>query len=308
MNNRQLQYILEIAKERNITTAAANLYISQPSLSSLLASVEKEVGAQLFDRNSSPMNLTEAGEIYIETARSILNSLDTMQKRINDLTESLHGRLRLGCTTHQSPLLIPVVLAAITERYPEIQIMLTEDSPAMLEKLLLSGELDLYFSVGNRKLHPRLTTAILIQEEVMMFAPASRELPTLEPSPARRFPVIDFSKLGNEPFVLMKEGHQLRRIMDTVFEENDFRPNVILETSSWQTCLRMVTNKIASTLLPYIATEAPACRMSAYCLNKEYYWQSSLYYRKNAYFSKIMHAFISTAKEVLQGTGNKSIQ
>ncbi len=104
--------------------------------------------------------------------------------------------------------------------------------------------------------------------------------------------------------MLMKEGHQLRRFMDAVFEENDFRPNVILETSSWQTCLRMVTNKIASTLLPYIATEAPACEMTAYCLNKEYYWQSSLYYRKNAYYSKNMNAFISTAKEVLQGTGN----
>ena len=139
----------------------------------------------------------------------------------------------------------------------------------------------------------------------MLFSPANRTFPTLECEPKRRFPVIDISKLGDEPFVIMKEGHQLRNIIDLFFEENDFHPNVILETSSWQTCLRMVTNKIACTLLPYIASEAPARhQLSTFCLNRAHFWQSSLYYRKNIYCSKVMNVFISTVKEVLQRPGD----
>lgn len=72
MTDRQLKYLITLAEEGNMTTAAQKLFISQPSLSYLLGHVEQELGAELFHRNTTPLTLTEAGESYVETARKIL--------------------------------------------------------------------------------------------------------------------------------------------------------------------------------------------------------------------------------------------
>jgi hypothetical protein len=69
----------------------------------------------------------------------------------------------------------------------------------------------------------------------------------------------------------MKKRPQLRKRIEIMIEENNFRPNVILETSSRQTCLRVITGNIACTFLPYIAAKAPTSETTAFCLEKRFY-------------------------------------
>ena len=72
MDFRELTYITTIADCGSVTEAAKRLYISQPSLSYILGKVEEDLGVKLFDRKTSPLTLTYAGERYVETAREIL--------------------------------------------------------------------------------------------------------------------------------------------------------------------------------------------------------------------------------------------
>ncbi len=108
MNDRQLRYILEIAREGGISQAAQKLYISQPSLSGLLAHVEKEIGAKLFDRSVTPIVPTYAGEKYIEAAEKILMTMEELQNLIGDIGQSRKGRMRVGCGPQHSPFIIPL--------------------------------------------------------------------------------------------------------------------------------------------------------------------------------------------------------
>lgn len=72
MSFKKLKYIITIAECRSISKAACELFISQPSLSSILSNMEKDLGVSLFDRSTNPISLTYAGEKYVETAKKYL--------------------------------------------------------------------------------------------------------------------------------------------------------------------------------------------------------------------------------------------
>ena len=80
MNLKKLKYIVTIAELRSISKAANELFISQPSLSSILSNLEKELGVTLFNRSTSPLSLTYAGEKYVETANKILSLENNLKK------------------------------------------------------------------------------------------------------------------------------------------------------------------------------------------------------------------------------------
>lgn len=82
MNLKKLKYIVTIAELRSISKAANELFISQPSLSSILSNLEKELGVTLFNRSTSPLSLTYAGEKYVETANKILSLENNLKKRV----------------------------------------------------------------------------------------------------------------------------------------------------------------------------------------------------------------------------------
>ena len=75
MDFKQFQYIIKVAELQNITLAAKELYVSQPSLSNYIKKVEASLGAKIFDRNTSPISLTEVGEKYVQAGRRVLPQL-----------------------------------------------------------------------------------------------------------------------------------------------------------------------------------------------------------------------------------------
>jgi DNA-binding MarR family transcriptional regulator len=97
MNDRQLKYILTLAEEHNMSNAAQKLYISQPSLSSMLASVEDELGVKIFERRSTHMTLTSAGQCYIEASKNILRIMRDLERQINECNNYTRGTITIGC-------------------------------------------------------------------------------------------------------------------------------------------------------------------------------------------------------------------
>ncbi|MDR2631513.1 MAG: LysR family transcriptional regulator [Spirochaetaceae bacterium] len=299
MTDRQLEYILAIAEQGNITAAAQKLNISQPSLSNVLAHVENTAGAKFFDRSLSPMPLTYAGELYVQTAKKILAAMDELRHQIDDIRDALTGRLNIGCGPYRSPLIIPVILPVLVKLHPGVQYKVTEDSSSVLEEQLLAGRLDVIFSVGKFK-NPAITCTALAKEEMLLLSPKDIRLPGTGRSGGKKAacPQVDLQKAGRVPFVLMKQGHQLRIIIDKIFADMRYVPNIILETGSWETCLRMVEAGIALTILPNARRDIDEERINKYHLKGNYYQQIFLCYRKNAYFSKVMTEFIKIALSV----------
>jgi DNA-binding transcriptional LysR family regulator len=297
MTDRQLEYILEIAKQGNITAAAQKLCISQPSLSNVLAHVEKTAGAKFFDRSLSPMPLTYAGELYVEAAKKILAVMDEFRRHMDDVRDEMTGRLNIGCAPHHSPLIIPVILPVLVDLHPGIQYKLTEDYYSVLEEQLLSGGLDVIFSVRKFK-NPAVKCIALAKKEMLLLSPKNLQLPEGAGGKPSAYPRVDLQRAGKIPFVLLKSGHQLRIIIDKIFADAEYVPDIILETDNWETCLRMVEAGIAFTILPNARNDVDDEHIRAYCLKGDYYQQTFLCYRKNVYFSKVMTEFTRIALSV----------
>ena len=98
MNDKQLQYVLAIREYGGISQAAKKLFISQPSLSQYIHNLEKQLGTILFDRNSSPIELTNAGRIYVDCAEKILDSYKQMEQKLSDIRDLPHGHVTIGAS------------------------------------------------------------------------------------------------------------------------------------------------------------------------------------------------------------------
>jgi DNA-binding transcriptional LysR family regulator len=306
MNDRHFRYILEIAKQGSITAAAQNLFISQPSLSNLLAAVEEEIGAKIFDRSVVPMVPTPAGEKYIEAAKKILGIMQELQHYVDDMRNTLTGCLHIGCG-HQSPFIIPLILPVLIERFPGIQFKLTEDHAPVLEKLLLSGLLDVTLHSAVKTTHPNIVCTPLTDDEMVLLSPLDFIPQRAVSVKNKSFPCMDLTDLKDRPFVLMKKGHHLRILQDQILKDAGYTPNVILETDHWQTCFRIVESRIAHTLLPNIKIGIDTQNIRKFSLAGDFYHQTYLCYRKNVYFSKVLKEFISVVCSLLrQNTGRPS--
>ena len=133
------KYVYEVYKERSFTKAAQNLYISQPSLSARIKKIEEIIGEPLFDRSTTPLQLTEVGKVYIEAAEEITQIEQRVENYINDLAGLKTGNLAVGASTLFAAYVVPSLITQFNQKFPDVHIQLIEGNTAELEEMLLDG-------------------------------------------------------------------------------------------------------------------------------------------------------------------------
>ena len=133
MDLRQIQYIVAIAEENNITRAAEKLYITQSALNQQLLKLEKELGVQLFHRSRTDWHPTEAGEIYLKAAREMLLLKKDTYHRIHDLAKIQQGELSVGFTPGRGIAMFSNVYPKFHRLHPErhCQLPLMQSTPRL---------------------------------------------------------------------------------------------------------------------------------------------------------------------------------
>ena len=142
MEFRQFRYILKIAEEGTLSSAAKKLYVSQPSLSQMLAAQEKKIGAPLFDRGGTCLTPTAVGRLYLETARSIIALDEAFHQQVDDCIRGAAGNVTVGLTQFRSTHLLAPMLPAFRAKYPKIMLHLREDTTYRLEELAEATGMD----------------------------------------------------------------------------------------------------------------------------------------------------------------------
>lgn len=202
MEFRQLQYTLQIAAERNFSRAAEKLHIAQPSLSQQLSKLEKELGVLLFQRNTSTVELTHAGVTFVEQAQKIVDAVELLRQEMSDISQLRKGKVVVGSMPITGSHLLPHVLPAFQQAYPEIEVTLLEDSGLTLEKLTASGKADL--SLLSLPLQePSLAYVAIGEEKIDLAVPPNHPL-ARRADPEHPLPVR-IEELRDEPFVVLKK-------------------------------------------------------------------------------------------------------
>src|SRR5699024_1100693 len=155
MELRQLQYVVQIAIEKNFSRAAEKLHIAQPSLSQQLSKLEQEIGVMLFRRSTNSVEVTHAGKLFIDQAQKVLDIVEQMKQEMDDIAHMRTGKLVIGSLPITGSHILPHVLPVFQSQFPDIEVTLIEETSSNLELLTAQGQTDLTllsYPVGDTSL------------------------------------------------------------------------------------------------------------------------------------------------------------
>lgn len=247
MNLKQAQYVKTIAECGSITAAAKKLFVSQPSLSQMLRQLEQETGLPIFDRSTSPMRLTYAGEKYLHAAERILAANAELDSQLREIRHEHAGRLRLGISVTRAMQVMPLVMPIFQQQYPNVSLQMTESGSANLEEMLRGGSIDLAFA-ALESTSPSLAYELLEQETIGVLAGRDAAVTRRNPN-GTALPLEAFRR---ECFVSLTKGHSSRITQDKLFRKYGLTPSILLETDALEVGRRVALEAGACMLLPSI--------------------------------------------------------
>lgn len=237
----EMHYVYTVWEHRSFSKAAQLLYLTQPALSIAVQRVETRLGMPLFDRSSKPLQLTEAGKLYIEKAEQIRQLELELEAQVHDLQEVNTGILRLGATYYFSTYVLPPVLRKFTEKYPGVRVELYEAGALTLQKMLADHRIDMTFA-SMRKSTENFAHSPGIQDHLLLVVPTrfpmKEEIRHLGLTSAQIMAGwhlsedhqwVSLSQFAELPFMLLTNGHNMRERTDALFEKANVRPNIIME-------------------------------------------------------------------------------
>lgn len=295
MEFRLLQYVIQIAAERNFSRAAEKLHIAQPSLSQQLSKLEKELGVLLFKRSTNSVELTHAGSVFVEKAQHIVDMTEQLRREMEDIAELRKGRIVIGSLQMTGSHLLPHVLTAFRAAFPEIEVMLVEETTSQLEQLTASGGIDVCL-LSLPMVESSLAYEPIVEEEIYLTVPPDHRL-----AGAAGVRAVPVGELKDEPFILLKKGQGFRAIAHNLCAEAGFSPRVAIESNNIETVQSLVAAGMGIGFVPQMMARKTVNGLTPVYVRLEGAPTRTLViaYRKGRYLSRAAEAFIATFRETM---------
>lgn len=251
MNLRDLKYLVALADHRHFGRAAAACFVSQPTLSTQIKKLEEELGVSLVERAPRKVMLTPAGREAADRARSIVAEVDQMKEAARRSRDPEAGTVRLGMFPTLGPYLLPHVVPAVRQRFPQLELLLVEEKSDVLLSRLRDGKLDavlLALPLADDQLHAEF----LFEEPFVLALPQDHELAAL--------PSLDMQALSNHRLLLLEDGHCLRDQALNVCQLAGAGEKSGFQATSLETLRQMVAANVGITLLPMLAVQPPVAQ------------------------------------------------
>lgn len=240
MELHELEYFVTIAQLGNITRAAQQLYVTQPTLTKSLQRLEEETGLPLFQRTGRRLVLTYAGERFLARAKELLSVKRALEAEMADIRGEDVGRLPVGIPPVRCSFSLPAVLPGFRQLHPNVEIRILEDDSESLDEALRAGQVDLNFynfSVPD----PRLEYQILSHDAIYAV------LPKGHPARSQAVPRGDqwelpLSALAEETFLLQKRTQRQGQYIYDLMRRQHVSPRRILETSNIRAAFALAVN------------------------------------------------------------------
>ena len=254
MNLKQLKYVIVLANTGSFSKAAELLGISQPSLSQYVKKIEQQIGIELFERTGGAVRITDAGRVYIEIGRKILELENQMQNSFLDLSLNKTGSIIVGTSPFRSATLMPAVAADFKKKYPGVHIVVAEMESHELTESAEHGEFDI--CVTNLPLDNSIFECEMIAEESLVLAVKRKSeldkylskqvLYTDEWS----YPVIDMKILDDKQFVMLTDNQLMQKILNYVCAEEGISLQKAVVVKSIEAQIEMVKQGVGAALVP----------------------------------------------------------
>ncbi|ALJ19799.1 LysR family transcriptional regulator [Microbacterium sp. No. 7] len=260
MNLEQLRGFVEVAQTSHFTRAAERLHVAQPTLSRQVATLESELGVDLFHRTRGNVALTAAGERLLPLARRMLTDAETARSEMAELAGLQRGRVRLGATPTLCTSLVAEVLAEFHERHPGIHIEILERGSRSLIEALVDGALDLALivtSVSSGAARAVLEREPVLSERLVVVSSAA------QPDPFAGQDAVTLRRLAATPQIVFPENYDLRVAVDAALARAELTPAIAVEGAEMDAALRFAERGLGVAVVPaMVAVDRPALRVA----------------------------------------------
>lgn len=287
---KQLNYFVSIIDHKSFSKAAEVLHISQPSLSTSIKNLERELGFQLIERNTRNIKLTEAGEVLYKRAIQLLHEMEIVKKEMDEVKLVGKGELLIGMI-ESAKHWMPKVIHTYHAKFPNVDIKLTE---------VLSGN-NVKNTLRKYEAHAIITNQLINEEDVHTIPLYKEKLVLVlhESHPMVKKSSIELKNLENQPFIISAKGFQTRENILRAFEFENVEPAIKFEIERFETALSLVRKNLGVALIPenylqgYLDPSIVSKTIDSPALERTVY----LTYMKNRYLSPSIQAFITEIRE-----------
>lgn len=235
MNLKEQEYVAALARHGNITKAADELCISQPTLSIYIANLERQIGTRLFSRIGKRFVPTYAGERYLYHAKAMLHQNEQFEAELADIVTGCSGRLRVGIHSRRSSFLIPSLLVEFRRLHPNVEVILHETGSKTMEDMLHAGELDII--ITNWIINSEgLTVTEIYRDSLLMVTPAMHPAETQAKWLAgQSYKWLDIKAVEYETFILQTPKQATRVFTEEAFVFAGIKPHRVFVIENLET-------------------------------------------------------------------------
>ncbi|MFJ7971674.1 LysR substrate-binding domain-containing protein [Psychrobacillus sp. NPDC096389] len=304
---KNMEYVYAVYVKKSFSKAAEELYISQPALSATIKKVEEEIGLPIFDRSSNPIQLTPAGEYYIQNIENIMNLEKEMRSYFDSLLDNNRGTINVGAASFFCTSILPTIAQNFQLEYPDYTINILEANADDLMKCLRTGIVDIIIDVEKRD--TKLFESVVWEEEQILLAvPISYEVNnSLEKYRlgfddvasgrylSEKYPKVSLKEFENENFLFMKKGNDLYQRGLKMCRKAGFTPNVSMYLDQLLTSYYIACNGKGIAFVRAGVTQflEATDKLYFYKIDDENSYRNiMLYYKKSPPLSKVGMDFI----------------
>jgi DNA-binding transcriptional LysR family regulator len=210
----QLRILKAIATEKNFTKASELLYLSQPSLSKQLKTLEKNLDVLLINRENNKISLTENGKVFLEYSERILALCEESCRALIDLKNGERGNLTVGASQTIGTYLMPRVLALFAQNYPQIDLKVQVNSTRIIAKNIINREIDIAVVGGEipNEVKKNLIIENFVKDEFSLIVSRSH--------PFAKKKIITKDDLYHLNFITLNSNSTIRKFIDKILTKN----------------------------------------------------------------------------------------
>lgn len=242
MEVRELEWFITLARTENVTNAATELHVSQPTLSRALARIERRLGVKLFDRQQNRLRLNKYGEIFQAHATRAMKELTLGEERINTLVDPENGTVSLGFLHSFGGWLIPSLLDRYHAAAPTTKFELEGAAADLVVSGVRDGRIDIGFVAPCPAAADDLDWIPLGREHLCLEVPAGDEMEGLES--------ISFAEAARRPMLALGPEYGLRQVVDRMFAHAGLQPQILIEATELSTLRALVRHGGGIAIIP----------------------------------------------------------
>ena len=242
MDTQQLTAFVVVAEISSFTLAAEHLHLTQPAISKRIHMLEQFLGNRVFDRIGKKVKLTEAGQVLLPHAKRILREMEDTRKAVQNLSESVAGRLALASSHHVGLHRLPPVLKQYTSQYPDVKIDISFQESEMAYDQIVHGEIEVaVVTLSNLQMEKIVSEELWVDDLSIM---TSNDHPLTRNKNVRLQDLLEF------PAILPGKNTFTRQLIEERFLEQGLRLEVEMSTNYLETIKMMVSVGMAWSILP----------------------------------------------------------